>query len=677
MNIAAPPAAPPVPPTAFRARLDALLAEARRRVAPETAMGTVARLLMERTGAHTVLVAQWDKIAGRFTCSSVFGACAIDLSGPEPCEFLNAPEFTTPEADFVESPFADCLARLASFPALRVAAPATATVRFLPLTLHDAPVGLLVLLLASPADDAPPPAPLPADERSLLAFYCASVLATSRLRSETMAKSARLATLYEMSKNTGSILEPGDVMSSLTEAAKALIKFETGLLFLRDGKGGKLVARRILGETAAVRDILDDPEACEVGRVIETRDAMLFHHGRLKSCLCVPVAFEQTVLGALFLGTEKQYAYDGTDLSSVGILASHFATIDNAIGALLAMRTYAKSFLDSMGAGLVAIDTRGVVTHMNAPAAELLDAADEAEGKPYEEAIAARPALVELVTELLHQGKVVEEHEMAGSFGERTVEVTACPFADGDGARLGVALFLRDVTDERRAAAEKRQSERLRALGEMTASIAHEIRNPLTGIKMISQLLEDEVRGFNPKLLEYTGLQIKEIERLNAIISDMLAFTRPARPQMARGDLTALLDAVLFLLEDDARRKDVSFARHEERPLTARFDEAQMKQVLFNVLLNAIDASHPGDRVEIRSERRDGEMTLSIVDHGVGVARDDLPRIFDPFYSTKERGTGLGLTIAHTIVKEHGGRVRFDSEKGRGTTFRITLPEAP
>lgn len=660
----------------FRARIDALLAEARRRVSPEAAMGQVARLLIELPLGHTVLIAQWDKIAGRHTCSNVFGECRIVLTGPDPCEFLNAPEFSAAQdAAFVEVPFADCMARFAAFPALAAASPVTTTVRFLPLVLHESPAGLLVILAGKDAAASPPA--LSAPERTLLSFYCASVLATSRLRSETMAKSARLATLYEMSKNTGSILEPGDVMSSLTEAAKALIKFETGLLFLRDGKSGKLVARRILGETSAVKDILDDPESCEVGRVIETRDAMLFHHSRLKSCLCVPVAFESNVLGALFLGTEKQYAYDSTDLSSVGILASHFATIDNAIGTLLAMRTYAKSFLDSMSAGLVAVDPRGVVTHMNAPAAALLEAGDEAEGKSYAEAIAARPALVELVDSLLRQGKVVEQHEMPGAFGDRVVEVTTYPFADGEGTRLGVALYLRDVTEERKAADKNRLTERLRALGEMTASIAHEIRNPLTGIKMISQLLEDEVKGFNPKLLEYTGLQIKEIERLNAIISGMLTFTRPMRPMLERCDLSALLDNVIFLLEEDAKRKDLAFSRREGRPLFARCDEGQMKQVLLNVLLNAIDASHPGDRIEILSERRPGEIVLSIVDHGVGVRSEDLPRIFDPFYSSKERGTGLGLTIAHTIVKEHGGHVEFDSEEGRGTTFRIALPDAP
>ncbi len=653
----------------FSERLDRFFTAARRKGAPERALEEVARLLLEEPGGHTVIVAQWDKIAGRHRATAIFGACTIALA--DPCEFLHLPDFDTPEPAFVDLPFPDFLTRTALFPALAAASATTARARLLPLTLGEQPVGLLILLAG---EGTPPPAVPPAC-LARLSYFAASAISLARLRGETMAKSARLATLYEMSKNTGAILEPGDVMSSLTEAAKATIKFETGLLFLRDNATGKLAARRILGDTSAVQDLLDDPEGTEIGRVVESRDPMLFHHGRLKSCLCVPVAHESAVLGALFLGTEKPYAYDNTDLSSLGILTSHFTTIDHAIGSLLAMRTYAKSFLDSMAPGLVAIDAAGLVTHMNAPAAKLLDAGEEAEGRPYTEALARRPALAGLVTDVLQRGKVVERHEIPGAFGDLAVEITTSPFADGEGVRLGVALFLLDVTEERRLAESRRHTERLRALGEMTASIAHEIRNPLTGIKMISQLLADEVAGFNPRLLEYTNLQIKEIERLNGIVSGMLTFARPARPVLETHDAAALLADTAFLLDAEARVKRLTLERTADGRVAVRCDAAQIRQVLFNVILNAIDASHEDGTVTLDVRREGGACVFTVTDRGCGVTPEEQAHIFDPFFSKKERGTGLGLAIAHTIVKEHGGTITLDSTPGVGTTVRIAIPD--
>lgn len=681
------------------ARLDTFFSAAGRRLNPERAMEAVAGLLIERLGAHTALIAQWDKIAGRYTCQNVYGSEVIVLSGPEgrgsgghgpdPCEFLPDGDFANPEAGFRVFPFAEAAARLALFPGLAAARETTDFIAFLPIAWNDTPVALLVLL-----SKAAPRAELAPAELARLSFYCASVLINSRLRNESMQKSAKLATLSEISKNAGSLLAPTDVMNSLTDAAKKLVPFETCLLFLAEGRPGdggkagergpgKLSARRIVGDAGAVKDILDNPEASEAGRVIETRDPLLFHHGKLKSCICVPVTFENRVLGALFLGSEKQYAYDMSDLISVSILASHFASIDNGITALLTMRNYSKSFLDSMNAGLVAFDNDGIVTHMNALAAKLLGSPAEPEGLPFRDVAPGRPEITELIGDALSRGLVVENREIAGAGADRhpdgaqILEVTTYAFTDGEGIRLGVAMLLRDVTDERRMAERMQRVERLRVLGEMTASIAHEVRNPLTGIKMIAQLLEDEVKGFNPKLLEYTQLQIKEVERLDRIISAMLSFARPSRPQLATNELNGLLDGILFLLEDELRKKELAVVRRYAPRADARCDEAQMKQVFWNLFQNALYASTPGGAIEVETQHAEGRTTVAVIDHGLGIKAADKPRIFDPFYSTKEKGTGLGLSIAHTILQEHGGTIEFDSEEGRGTTVRVTLPDAP
>jgi signal transduction histidine kinase len=220
------------------------------------------------------------------------------------------------------------------------------------------------------------------------------------------------------------------------------------------------------------------------------------------------------------------------------------------------------------------------------------------------------------------------------------------------------------------------ETERLAASGELAAGVAHEIRNPLAAIVNATTLLHDP-EALTRDEREYTlGAIRTEARRLNRILSDFLLFARPREPQRRAADIGEVVDRVAMLLRDDAARAaritlDVDVDRSLPRFV---FDPDQLTQVLWNVALNGVEAMDGQGRLSLRVNHVDGEVVIAVSDTGRGIPPDERPRIFEPFYSRKQGGSGLGLTIAQHIVAAHGGRIDLDSTPGAGTRFRIALP---
>jgi signal transduction histidine kinase len=221
-----------------------------------------------------------------------------------------------------------------------------------------------------------------------------------------------------------------------------------------------------------------------------------------------------------------------------------------------------------------------------------------------------------------------------------------------------------------------RRSERLSALGELTASIAHEIRNPLTGIKMVAQLLEDEIINLDEQLLEHIQLQIEEVERLDRIVTEMLRFARPATPKIETCEIGKLLESIIFILKNRIAQKNIklslNFICDEDSVCSCDCD--QIKQVLLNVIINSIDSIKGGGVIKIDVDSDSKYFRIMVKDNGCGVEEEKIRKVFNPFFTTKEKGTGLGLAIAHRIIEEHGGRIIFTSRKGEGTKVELLLP---
>ena len=227
-----------------------------------------------------------------------------------------------------------------------------------------------------------------------------------------------------------------------------------------------------------------------------------------------------------------------------------------------------------------------------------------------------------------------------------------------------------------------RRADRLSSLGLLTAGLAHEIRNPLVAIRTFTQLLPE--RYDDAEFREgFQGLALKEVDRICGLINDLLSFARPSRPNVAEENMNDVVDGIARILETEAKEKGVEITRNFAINLPKVWiDREQMKQVFMNLILNAIQAMKEGGSIFIstRLTSRNGAapsgqfLQVEVRDTGVGIPAENLDHIFDPFFTSKDEGSGLGLSISHQIVQEHGGYVTVESKVGMGTTFFVNLP---
>jgi two-component system sensor histidine kinase PilS (NtrC family) len=242
---------------------------------------------------------------------------------------------------------------------------------------------------------------------------------------------------------------------------------------------------------------------------------------------------------------------------------------------------------------------------------------------------------------------------------------------------------------------ELRRSEKLAAIGQLSASIAHEVRNPLAAISGSIQVLGRRTPALagDPEAARLMEIVLRETDRLNALITDFLHYARPAPRRVTEIVLADAVDELLRMFES-VRPAGVSVSTSLEPGLRLRADPEQLHQVLWNLVLNAAQAMEKGGRLEIRAGRSEGPsqeaplarrneeqaqqdwVEIAVADEGIGIPMDALDRIFDPFFTTKRGGSGLGLAIVHRIVEQHGGSLRVESTLGVGTTIRVRLPRA-
>lgn len=244
-----------------------------------------------------------------------------------------------------------------------------------------------------------------------------------------------------------------------------------------------------------------------------------------------------------------------------------------------------------------------------------------------------------------------------------------------------VVHHYRDVTEERRLQHKLIQSEKMAAIGMLAGGVAHEINNPLAGILAFTQILKSELPEGE------TRTDLGEIEaaakRCKKIVEDLLAFSRPhGQSDLQTMSLPETIDQILPLSKLNLRHRNVTLETLYEVGLPAvRGSVARLQQVFLNLINNAAQAMASGGQVTLRvfSDRAQGQIVAEVLDHGSGIKKEFVDRIFDPFFSTKEHGegTGLGLSICYSIVQEHGGKIEVESEEGRGSIFRVILPVNP
>ena len=368
-------------------------------------------------------------------------------------------------------------------------------------------------------------------------------------------------------------------------------------------------------------------------------------------------------------------------------------------------RSFLETLFNTIEDGVLVMDERGHILYFNEAVTRLIGIKPGSEGEP------VTRFLSELDWKKISQfdsegGKHVVRHEFEVHYPRpRFIRFYAAPL-DGEAAgSSGVALILHDATEARQQTFEAIESERIQALTLLAASVAHELGNPLNALHIHLQLMERELKKLKPGASDWRGTSEKkssarstarsttdttevaarleqfldvakgEINRLDYIITQFLQAIRPTPSQLKPAQLNEVVERSLTLLRPEIENRGLVLKQKLARQLPfAPLDEGQMQQALVNLIKNAMQAMTKGDTLTLSTGESSEGVWVSVTDTGCGIPDEQLKRIFEPFYTTKKKGTGLGLMIVQRIVRAHNGRIELDSRAGRGTMFRIWLP---
>lgn len=342
---------------------------------------------------------------------------------------------------------------------------------------------------------------------------------------------------------------------------------------------------------------------------------------------------------------------------------------------------YLNNILDSISGGVLVVDLDGQITHFNQEAEELTGyEQDQVLGYPYADIIGLADGRQNTAMHTLDTGERLSNKEKSLRRADGRViplGFSTSLLRDEQGTVLGVVEVFNDLTEVKRLEAEVQRVNTLAALGEMAATVAHEIRNPLGGIAGYAGMLERDLSSEDPNRRLVHRI-IEGVGRLNRIVSSLLTYTRPLRLNAYPVNLVELVEETTAFFEIDLERQrdDITVERsYEDDALVCRLDPEQLQQVILNLLQNATQAMPEGGTLQIRVFA-EGELgAFCIGDTGIGMEADVHEKLFTPFFTTKEDGTGLGLVTSKKIVEAHSGTIRVESQVGQGTQFYVHLPQ--
>ncbi|MDK9707920.1 MAG: ATP-binding protein [Desulforhopalus sp.] len=340
------------------------------------------------------------------------------------------------------------------------------------------------------------------------------------------------------------------------------------------------------------------------------------------------------------------------------------------------MRAFTDILVSSLPVGLIATDSQGVIRVCNGAAGEILGLdVGRIKGKNPEICLPAGLARMFAGDVSGEQGERQKEILLDSDPKKpMTLSLASIVVRDADGGLAGEVLLIRDLTGVKLLEKELQRSERLAALGKMAAGVAHELRNPLSSIKGLAMLLQSQVSatgcsGENAEIL------VKEVERLNRSIGELLDYARPGQLKKEQTRIGDIIEKTVSLVQVDAESYNISITVGIAEDLPeACVDPDKLKQVLLNLLLNAIQAMPDGGSLTVKAQLESGMIVVIIRDNGIGIVPDNLQRVFDPYFTTKSTGTGLGLALSAKIVEEHGGTIKIASVESEYTEVRVTLP---
>ena len=358
--------------------------------------------------------------------------------------------------------------------------------------------------------------------------------------------------------------------------------------------------------------------------------------------------------------------------------------VQNYLVRLAREKGFLERIFDALQEGVIVTDVTGKIQFINAAAAQLFGVEpEEAFGRPLEEKLHGLDWMT------LRSNEVSVSRDIEVFYPQhRFLNFYVSPLLlhkDGEDAHakrqdlVGYAIILRDITEDRRMAEQTIESERLSALTLLAAGVAHEIGNPLNSLNIHLQLIERKLRKAPSELRSDIGELLatakSEIQRLDSIVHQFLRAIRPSTPQFETHDLNEILEESVAFLRPEIRDRDI-IVELDLDPTLPRLliDRDQMKQAFYNVIKNAFQAMRAAGILHIRSWQSELYVSVSFNDTGGGISQDQMSKLFQPYFTTKASGSGLGLLIVRRIVREHGGEIEIESNEGKGMRVTIHLP---
>jgi len=516
-------------------------------------------------------------------------------------------------------------------------------------------------------------------------------------------------TLGEMSRALASVMRIRQLAKYIIDRLGDILKVSEASFLVLDGgqkifrsvpveQGGRFpqykamkidAASMIITHLQAERSVL---VADELGSEIE-KTGPAGELGKLKAeierlgmTVWVPVILNDKLMAMFALGDKLSAdMYTEEDLHLLSTLSNQVATaLENArlYEEILSMKNYSENILQSMKSGVVSTDLSGrVVTFNKAFEGVTGLGREQIEGRDIKDIFEKSPSVKILIAGSFAgaEKENVESHVARPQGDLMPVSFNSVILKDSAGEKSGLLFTFSDLSEMKTLEGKVRQSDKLAAVGTMAAGMAHEIKNPLSSIKVFAQLLPQRYKDeeYRKKFAEIIP---KEIARVDRIVESLLSFTRASQPKFRKCNITAVIEELLDVYDEQIKDSNIKVKRDFGEVPEIMADYTQILQAFSNLIVNSIQTMASGGDLEISvqkgpgKDRKGSNIVVRISDTGHGISRDNLKRLFDPFFTTKHGGTGLGLTIAHSIIDGHKGTIEVASEVGKGTAFTVTLP---
>jgi PAS domain S-box-containing protein len=540
---------------------------------------------------------------------------------------------------------------------------------------------------------------------SIMASHAANVLKNAIAYEQKMQQRVlELTALYEFSKKISAAASLEDALDSILAIVADLVDYDESFIYAVDHEVGiasvkasrsrgdvksippdePLSASGVISWTINERKAVVSPDICTDPRFADSADRM----HKVRSVMAIPLILQDEVVGVLSVRNNSPNQYSDEDVRVISIIASQGAAIYKELEALSALTSYTDNILSSIAAGVVTLDSDGLILTWNLAAEKIVGVpVDSVVGIRFDEALqeldvqdSEKQSLRRSIENVFKTGETYQGYKLAfhtSGDEEVYINVSISQLINGAGEQLGLVIIFEDVTREIKMEDEFRRMGELAAVGQLAASIAHELRNPLSSIKGAAQFLQKEYEN-EPAIVEFLGIIVDEVNGLNRLTTEFLDFARPMQLELKPASINDIVEKTLHLMSVHITDSNVVVKENlTEQVPEIQADESQLEQVLKNMILNSLQAMPEGGMLTVETGAMpSGGAYISVSDTGVGIPPEKTERIFQPFFTTKTKGTGLGLSVVHKIVENHGGRIDVISEVGKGTTFKIILPRA-